>query len=247
MLHRPIPWRRGEGMDAWGGDSHLDRLRRFRHIADPAARDAREFSEIDALSVVLALLTIVTSYLIQRGGGSWCDRSTAHCPTSAPSPFLMIGLSANILLPLRSGDVLRVFLVRRAFGGSGGRALASVIVERLFDISSIVSFGAVIHLGGNWPQPISVGFDIMTALAITVAAALVMLVGLARRSTVTACAGFSVLSRRRPRRAAPSVAATAAIFSHAAFVCLQLVCGAASACVEAGSAPFRRETLKGPL
>ncbi len=294
------------------------------------------FARIDPFPVVLALLTIVTSYLIQAWRWQLLRPVDGSLPYRRALAFLMIGLSANILLPLRSGDLVRVFLVRRAFGGSGGRALASVIVERLFDILSIIAFGAVILLGGNWPQPIAVGFDIMTALAITAAAALIILVGLASRSTVAALRWFlrplplaaaaritgfveqvmigirsvGAISRliaigalslviwglitlamycfllafhlQLPFRAgvlvmvtthlgaalpsapagigvyqelvlltlavwdiAPSIAAGVAIFSHAAFVCLQLVCGAASAWVEGGSVLFRKETLKG--
>lgn len=57
---------------------------------------------------------------------------------------LMMSYFANSVLPLRAGDVLRAVLARRALGGDGGTAVTSVVVDRIFDVVGLVSYGLLV-------------------------------------------------------------------------------------------------------
>lgn len=57
---------------------------------------------------------------------------------------LMMSYFANSVLPLRAGDVLRAVLTRRALGGDGGSAVTSVVVDRLFDVVGLLSYGLLV-------------------------------------------------------------------------------------------------------
>lgn len=56
---------------------------------------------------------------------------------------LMIGYAANNVFPLRLGEVLRAYAIGRSEGISKSSALATVIVERLIDVLSLLAILAV--------------------------------------------------------------------------------------------------------
>src|SRR5207249_2671935 len=78
------------------------------------------------------------------------------------TPAMMIGYMANNVLPLRAGEVVRVYVVARRWNASVGAAarshpfwttLATLIVERVLDSLSVVLILAVLVLAG----PVSTG------------------------------------------------------------------------------------------
>jgi uncharacterized protein (TIRG00374 family) len=58
--------------------------------------------------------------------------------------YYMIGYMANVLLPLRAGEVIRPYLFGQRKGVATSAVLATVVVERLFDILSLLALIAVI-------------------------------------------------------------------------------------------------------
>lgn len=55
-------------------------------------------------------------------------------------PIVVVGYTANNVLPLRTGELVRAYLVRRQFGVRKTAALATIAVERLFDGLTMLGF-----------------------------------------------------------------------------------------------------------
>jgi uncharacterized protein (TIRG00374 family) len=93
---------------------------------------------------------------------------------------LMMGLAVNVSLPLRPGDALRVYLVGHVYRAGASRVLGSVVLERFFDVATILFLGGFVALRVPLPGPMR------SALVGTAA-----LVGVA----VIALVFFAILSR----------------------------------------------------
>lgn len=105
-------------------------------------------------------------------------------PRSAPPgliPAIMIGYMANNVLPLRAGEVVRVYVVARRWrlaGGGGGRAhpfwttLATLVVERVLDSLAVVLILALLVL--VVPVPAFLEAAALVVLAIDLAGVVVL-------------------------------------------------------------------------
>ncbi len=73
-------------------------------------------------------------------------------------PIVVIGYMANDILPARLGEVVRVDVLRRREGISRVAALATVLIERIFDGLCLIIFAAVtlplVALTGDWRGPL---------------------------------------------------------------------------------------------
>jgi len=80
-------------------------------------------------------------------------RHIAGLGTVTLYPILVIGYMANNLLPLRTGELVRTYILGERHGVSKMAALGTVAVERLFDGVVLVSFlllaGAFLGLSGE--------------------------------------------------------------------------------------------------
>ena len=54
---------------------------------------------------------------------------------------LLIGQAVNLVLPLRSGDVMRVIWFRELYGSSGSEALGTVAIEKVWDVLALLVCG----------------------------------------------------------------------------------------------------------
>jgi uncharacterized protein (TIRG00374 family) len=54
---------------------------------------------------------------------------------------LLIGQAVNLVLPLRSGDVMRVIWFREIYGSSGTEALGTVAIEKVWDVLALLLCG----------------------------------------------------------------------------------------------------------
>ena len=60
--------------------------------------------------------------------------------------FLMIGYLGNAILPARPGDILRAVLLRQKYQVSMSAGIASVVLERIVDLSAVCGLGIVMSL-----------------------------------------------------------------------------------------------------
>jgi glycosyltransferase 2 family protein len=68
--------------------------------------------------------------------------SPAATPRACLQPFLS-SLALNNLLPFRAGDIARAFAFNKELGTGPGQVLASLFVERLLDLASLLVFLAI--------------------------------------------------------------------------------------------------------
>lgn len=122
-----------------------------------------------------ALLVLVTyAFFVVR----WRLLLSLAPPLSwlATASYLMLGYLGNLMLPMRAGDAARVLLVREAYGGGGMRALASVLVERLLDMTAVLAFGAAMGFVATLPPLVVIALR-LAALAVALALIVVAIAG----------------------------------------------------------------------
>jgi uncharacterized protein (TIRG00374 family) len=88
--------------------------------------------------------------------------------------ILMVGHFANVLLPLRAGDLLRPWLIKRASSKSYALALSTIVVERLLDVMAVVFFGALVLLGIEAPEGLRQALWVFGGACLAGAAVLVL-------------------------------------------------------------------------
>jgi uncharacterized protein (TIRG00374 family) len=56
---------------------------------------------------------------------------------------IFISQTANLIVPARLGDLVRVFILKQQYGGGVSEGISSIVVERVFDIVMVALLGAV--------------------------------------------------------------------------------------------------------
>lgn len=79
-------------------------------------------------------------------------RPLAAVPTGTLISATAIGFAANMVLPLRAGEVVRPWVLTRKTGIRFPAAFATVALERLFDLATLVLFFAAASLGLPLPE-----------------------------------------------------------------------------------------------
>jgi uncharacterized protein (TIRG00374 family) len=67
-------------------------------------------------------------------------------------PSMMVGFAGNNVLPLRLGEVVRIYLCGLDLGMSKSRVLGTMVLERVFDVATILVLLAAVTL---WLPPVS--------------------------------------------------------------------------------------------
>jgi len=90
------------------------------------------------------VLAAVGCVLLATGLRAWCWRrllAATTVPVSFPSAWriLLVGQFINICVPLRAGDVARVYLMDKAGGVPITGSVTSLVLEKLFDVMSLLA------------------------------------------------------------------------------------------------------------
>ena len=80
---------------------------------------------------------------VMAGAGTWCSGQSNACPLWRTVQAIYIGLFANEILPLRTGEVIRCYLLAHWNDLFFSVAFASIAVERLMDGVWMVSAFAI--------------------------------------------------------------------------------------------------------
>lgn len=81
---------------------------------------------------------------------SWLMLRSVRAGFAACSRVLMTSLAANNILPLRIGDVMRIFTYAGDLNATPSMILSTVILEKLLDVLTLaVLFAATLHFGGD--------------------------------------------------------------------------------------------------
>lgn len=97
-------------------------------------------SDIDLAILAAATLTYILAVIIIALRWQYLLRAIKLVPLSALSQLVFIGYMGNNVYPLRAGDALRIYLLRRNHEVPLVRSTTVVVLERLFDGSVMLSF-----------------------------------------------------------------------------------------------------------
>ncbi|HKS80320.1 MAG TPA: lysylphosphatidylglycerol synthase transmembrane domain-containing protein, partial [Candidatus Acidoferrales bacterium] len=115
-------------------------------------RALRDISNVDWKWVVLGMAFDVLSYIVQAIRWKLLLTPFGKVRLSTVIRSVFAGMFANLVFPLRPGEVLRGYLLSNSEGISIGRALGSVGVERLIDLVIATASLAVVSLFVELPR-----------------------------------------------------------------------------------------------
>jgi glycosyltransferase 2 family protein len=132
----------------------------FLRGADPAAVWA-ETRAADPWLLVAALCATALTYVLRAWRWQSLLAPIGHARFSVALKTTIIGFAASAVLPARAGEVLRPYLLARRESMSATAAFATIILERLLDLATVLLLFAVfiftvqpgvIAEGGHWAE-----------------------------------------------------------------------------------------------
>ena len=91
------------------------------------------FRQADYLWIVPAIMLYLFALVARTARWQALLSSERHIPLRALLPTMAMGRGANNIYPLRTGEIVRVLLLRQRNGVPAAAGLASILVERIFD------------------------------------------------------------------------------------------------------------------
>ncbi len=136
-----------------------------RHEVAAAFRDADYWMLVPAVAMAVVSLLVRTV--------RW---QTLFHPLRPPTGelfgILMVGYTVTAVLPLRLGDLARIYLIGQLRGISKVRAAATVIVERVLDVSTVIVIMAVlipfVPVPSEAQVAMAIGITIVTIVGLSI-------------------------------------------------------------------------------
>ncbi len=139
---------------------------------------ARSLSRAAPLPLLAALLALLADFVL-RSARFWIMLRIA-APQRVPfsgmiAPFVA-SFGMSDLLPLRVGDGLRILWLGRRFGLPAGTVVGAMVVERVFDLASLllVALVALFAVGGEHMGEFATGIRVSALLGVGVVVALLL-------------------------------------------------------------------------
>lgn len=101
-------------------------------------RDALE--SVNYLYLIPALALYFAGVMVRAVRWSILLRPTARITPRQTFPIVVIGYTANNVLPLRTGELVRSYVLNQKYGVSKTASLATIAIERLFDGLTMLTF-----------------------------------------------------------------------------------------------------------
>src|SRR5579871_629325 len=139
-------------------------------------RALREIANISWKWVALAMVLDVLSYITQGIRWKLLLTPLGRARLTHTIRAVFAGLFANLIFPLRPGEVLRAYLVANSEKISLGRAFGSVGVERLVDLVIATASLGVASLFVDLPRRFNRVADILGAVTLVVVGILVAII-----------------------------------------------------------------------
>jgi uncharacterized protein (TIRG00374 family) len=130
----------------------------------------REVLQLKVSWILFASITDILAYVLQGWRWSILLDPVAKVPVMRTVRAVYVGLFANEVLPLRTGEVIRCYLISRWTKLPISVSLSSVLIERIFDGIWLVLYLAVVLMFVDVPLTLQRGaFGLMLAIAVLVA------------------------------------------------------------------------------
>jgi glycosyltransferase 2 family protein len=168
--------------------------------------------------VLLSLVPLAITYLARTLRWQYLLEPIGPARFSTAFRTTVIGFAAIALLPARLGDVLRPYLLARREGFSASSTLATIVMERVLDLVTVLTLLAtyVLLLGGRETLPPRLLRPVEASAAFAAAAAAMLMVAAWTLATHPERIAKLVLRTERilPRRVAHALSELAGTFSQ---------------------------------
>jgi glycosyltransferase 2 family protein len=138
-------------------------------------RTLRAMGDADPPLIALAVVVLVMTFCVFALRWRQLIAVDEPLPFRHVFSFLMIGYLANAILPARPGDIIRAVLWRQSRGISLSIGVASLVLERLFDVLAICVLGVSVSLFIILPSAVVSAIYIFAAAAGSLIAVLMFL------------------------------------------------------------------------
>ncbi len=141
-----------------------------------------ELAGAEHLYLIPAMVAVIVSLVVRAHRWQLILAPIKRVPFGSAFSAVSIGFMANNVLPMRAGEVVRAVVIGRKESISRSAALATVAVERVFDVLALVgilAIGAVTH---GLPSEIHTPLRVFAVVSVAVLAALAVV---ARRTEST--------------------------------------------------------------
>lgn len=136
----------------------------------------RQFAAADWRWVVLGMGFDVLSYVAQAVRWKFLLTPFGKVRLTTAIRAVFAGLFANLVFPLRPGELLRTYLISNSENISIGRVLGSVGVERLIDLVIATASLGVVSLFVELPRKFQRAADILGVVSLILVAIIVLLI-----------------------------------------------------------------------
>lgn len=136
----------------------------------------KTLAEIQRLTlgpVLVAMSLVVAALLLFALRWRLLLATTHRLPFMRVFSYMMIGYCMNALLPARPGDVARIYLLRREGWMRLSSGMASIVLEKLFDILTISIIATGVSLAVRLPAIVETGIYITASSALGLLVALI--------------------------------------------------------------------------
>jgi uncharacterized protein (TIRG00374 family) len=124
------------------------------------------FKRVDHLYLFIAILLLLICFSAFAERWRHLLDTTHAVPRRRFFGYLMIGYMMNAVVPMRPGDVIRATLLRQQHHIPIATALTSVLLERLFDVLTLVLLGLLLSFLVDLPGAVRVGLRTFSAVAL---------------------------------------------------------------------------------
>jgi len=138
-------------------------------------RTLQSIADANRPLIALAVLLLVATFCIFALRWRQLIAVDDPLPFQHVFNFLMIGYLANAVLPARPGDIIRAVLWRQSYHISFSIGVASVVLERLFDVLAVCMVGLSVSLVITLPAAMVWALYSFAAAAVGLIAVLMLL------------------------------------------------------------------------
>src|SRR6516165_4661764 len=138
-------------------------------------RTLQSIADANRPLIALAVLLLVATFCIFALRWRQLIAVDDPLPFQHVFNFLMIGYLANAVLPARPGDIIRAVLWRQSYHISFSIGVASVVLERLFDVLAVCMVGLSVSLVITLPAAVVWALYNFAAAAVGLIAVLMLL------------------------------------------------------------------------
>jgi uncharacterized protein (TIRG00374 family) len=161
--------RRGAGVRWFGYALSIACLVYVLYDIHPA-KALRDLANVDWKWVLLGMVFDILSYVVQGIRWELLLRPFGRVKLYHSVRAVFAGLFANMIFPLRPGELLRSYVLAGSEGISFGRVLGSVGVERLIDLVVATAALGVVSLFVPLPQRLKKAADVLGVIALVLVA-----------------------------------------------------------------------------